>query len=112
MIRALAMLAVTITANVINGPDTLEPSVLNEVEHALAVAPADTDAAVRAAGDVFATNGLSVTAIAVRLVSLQKSDGRWRVGGTNFTHEAVRILESVSGLTSHVPRPEDGKGNQ
>lgn len=112
MIRALAMLAVTITANVINGPDTLEPSVLNEVEHALAVAPADTNAAVRAAGDVFATNGLSVTAIAVRLVSLQKSDGRWRVGGTNFTHEAVRILESVSGLTSHVPRPEDGKGNQ
>ena len=111
MIRALAMLAVTITANVINGPDTLEPSVLNEVEHALAVAPADTNAAVRAAGDVFATNGLSVTAIAVRLVSLQKSDGRWRVGGTNFTHEAVRILESVSGLTSHVPRPEDGKGN-
>lgn len=98
MIRALAMLAVTITANVINGPDTLEPSVLNEVEHALAVAPADTNAAVRAAGDVFATNGLSVTAIAVRLVSLQKSDGRWRVGGTNVTAEAVAILESVSGL--------------
>ena len=98
MIRALAMLAVTITANVINGPETLEPSVLNEVEHALAVAPADTNAAVRAAGDVFATNGLSVTAIAVRLVSLQKSDGRWRVGGTNVTAEAVAILESVSGL--------------
>ena len=111
MIRALAILAVTITANVINGPDTLEPSVLNEVEHALAVAPADTNAPVRAAGDVFATNGLSITAIAVRLVSLQKSDGRWRVSGTNFTHEAVRILESVSGLTSHVSRPEDGKGN-
>ena len=98
MIRALAILAVTITANVISGPDALEPSVLNEVEHALAVAPADTNAAVRAAGDVFATNGLSVTAIAVRLVSLQKSDGRWRVNGTNVTAEAVAILESVSGM--------------
>ena len=99
MIRALAILAVAITANVINGPDALEPSVFNEVEHALARAPGDTNAVVRAAGDVFATNGLSATAIAVRLVSLQKADGSWRVGGTNFTHEAVAILESVSGLS-------------
>ena len=99
MTRLAPLLAVTITANVINGPDALEPSVLNEVEHALSRAPADTNAVRRAGGDVFATNGLSAAAVAIRLVSLQKADGRWVVGGTNFTHEAVAILEGVSGLS-------------
>lgn len=109
--KALApVLATTIVAHVINGPETLEPSVLNEVEHALAAAPAETNA-VSAAGDVFATNGLPAAEVAIRLVSLQRGDGRWLVNGTNFTAEAVRILESVSGLTSHVSRPSDGKGN-
>ena len=92
-------LAVTITAQVINGPDAvLEPSVLNEVEHALAMVPQDeTNAAVRATGDVFSTNGLSATAIAVKLVSAQRSDGRWLVNGTNCTQVAVAILAELAG---------------
>ena len=106
-----SVLATTIVAHVINGPETLEPSVLNEVEHALAAAPAETNAVSETTGDVFATNGLPASAVAIRLVSLQRGDGRWLVNGTNFTAEAVRILESVSGLTSHVSRPSDGKGN-
>ena len=106
----LPILAVTISAQVIGGGEALEPSLINEVERALGLAPAETNAAVTAVGDVFATNGLSATATAVRLVSLQRGDGCWFVGGTNVTAEAIRILEAVSGLTSQVSRPSDGKG--
>lgn len=106
----LPIFAMTISAQLIGGGDALEPSVLNEVERALDLAPAETNAAATAVGDVFATNGLSATATAIRLVSLQRGDGRWFVGGTNVTAEAVRILESVSGLASQVSRPSDGKG--
>ena len=102
--------AATITAQLIGGGDALEPSLVNEVERALGLAPAETNAVATVVGDVFATNGLSATATAVRLVSLQRGDGRWFVGGTNQTAEAVRILEAVSGLTSQVSRPSDGKG--
>lgn len=106
----VSVLATTIVAHIINGPEALEPSVLNEVERALAVAPAETNVVPKAVGDVFATNGLPAAEVAIRLVSLQRADGRWLVNGTNFTTEAVRILESVSGLTSQVSRPSDGKG--
>lgn len=92
------MLAAAITAELIGGPDTLGESILNEVEHALARAPADTNACLCAGRDMFATNGLSSSAIAIRIVSLQKDDGRWMVNGTNCTHEAVGILRAVSGL--------------
>ena len=102
-------LAVTITANVIGGADALEPSVLNEVERALAVAPAETNAVPCAAGDVFATNGLSATDVAIRLVSLQRADGRWYVSGTNFTAEAVGILKRLGGAVSLQSRgPKTG----
>ena len=110
MTPLLPILAATISAQVIGGGDALEPSVLNEVERALMRAPAETNAVGAVAGDVFATNGLSATETAIRLVSLQRGDGRWFVGGTNVTAEAIRILESVSGLTSQVSRPSDGKG--
>jgi len=92
-------LAVTVVAHVINGPEALEPSVLNEIDRALAVAPCETCGtnAVGPVGDVFATNGLAASAVAIRLVSLQRSDGSWFVGGTNFTAEAVRILSALQG---------------
>ena len=106
----LPIFVMTISAQLIGGGDALEPSVLNEVERALDRAPAETNAAATVVGDVFATNGLSATATAIRLVSLQRGDGRWFVGGTNVTAEAVRILESASGLKSQVSRPSDGKG--
>jgi len=97
---ALLAIAAAITANVINGPDAeLEPSVLNEVEHAISRAkPAEKPHPV--AGDVFGTNGLSRTAIALKLVSSQTADGTWLVNGTNFTAEAVRILSHMGGIDS------------
>ena len=102
MIRLAIVFAVTITANVINGPDTLEPSVVNEVEHALSRAPAATER-LPFAGDVLSTNGLSATEVAIRLVSLQKADGSWIVNGTNVTAEAVRILEGLVGKENARP---------
>ena len=85
--------------------DVLEPSVQNEVDHALARAPTNLTAAAaraatnltaRAAKDVFGTNGLDATAVALKLVTLQRADGRWYLDGTNdVTAAAVEILKSL-----------------
>ena len=90
----LAALVVQIPAYP-DGP--LEPSVLNEVEHALGRAPVCVTNAPAAFGDIFATNGLSATAVAVSLVSRQNKSGEWIVNGTNATSEAVAILKALSG---------------
>ena len=88
----LAALVVQMPADP-DGP--LEPSVLNEVEHALGRVPACCKTNEPAAfGDIFATNGLSASAIAISLVSRQDKDGKWIVNGTNATIEAVSILSS------------------
>jgi len=90
-------------------PEVLEPSVLNEVEHALsranariakakAAAKASTNANAKAAADAplpFRTNGLSATELAIRLVSTQRADGGWRAGTNDCTAAAVRILEAL-----------------
>lgn len=97
----------------------LEPSVRNEVDHALSLAPSNVYAAVSAAaaraaapdgalpppGDAtnaattvfteaderfFAvTNGLSATDIALKLVSMQQADGRWFDTSTNDVSAAA-----------------------
>ena len=72
--------------------EVLEPSVLNEVEHALAIAPTNSPAP---AGLPFATNGLSRTDLAIRLVSSQREDGRWLVGTNDVTAVAVGLLKSL-----------------
>ena len=87
----LAALVVQVPADP-DGP--LEPSVLNEVEHALGRAPVCATNAPAVFGDIFATNGLSATAVAVSLVSKQDKSGEWIVNGTNATSEAVAILSS------------------
>ncbi len=46
--------------------------------------------------DVFGTNGLSATAIALKLISAQGPDGRWRVGTNDVTVTALRILRTLS----------------
>ena len=94
LIALLAALVVQVPADP-DGP--LEPSVLNEVEHALSRAPACATNAPAAFGDIFATNGLSATAVAVSLVSRQGSSGEWIVNGTNATAEAVAILMALVG---------------
>lgn len=74
----IAILAAGIVVNLINdGGVVLEPSVMNEVEHALARAKPPAEVR-QIEGDVFATNGLSATAIAIKLVSMQVLTGRGR----------------------------------
>ena len=80
--------------------DVLEPSVQNEVDHALSRAPTNLTAAVAAAAtkDLFATNGLDATAIAIKLISLQRADGRWYLDETNdVSTVAVEILKHIGG---------------
>ena len=81
-----------ITAQPLVNEDVLEPSVCNEVEHALSVAPTNVPVASCLP---FATNGLNRTQIAIRLVSSQRTDGRWFVGTNDVTAAAVRLLESL-----------------
>ena len=86
--------------------DVLEPSVRNEVDHAIARAPVEAwtaatnvSAEVRGAAwvreDGSATNALSATAIALKLISTQGADGRWRCGTNDWTVTALRILRTL-----------------
>lgn len=81
-----------------DGP--LEPSIQNEVDHAVGLAEAwlsahsDTNAVPR--DDLFKTNGLSREKIALQLVSSQRGAGWWGTS-TNAapTRLAVQILKGL-----------------
>ena len=85
-------LAVTITAQPLVNEDVLEPSVRNEVRHALSLAPTNAPPATILPAW---TNGQSRTQVAIRLVSAQKADGRWLVGTNDVTSAAVELLKEV-----------------
>ena len=121
--------AVSLALPALVSEDVLEPSVRNEVDHALSAAPAEawttatndvpTSAVLSPAcpfcgsrplppaadpqrpvpllpnPDWFGTNGLSATAIALKLVSAQGADGRWHVGTNDVTVTALRILRTL-----------------
>ena len=80
----------------------LEPSVQNEVDHAVARAErwlarqARRDGDVLPQEDLFGTNGLSRAEIALALVSSQRGEGWW-VTPTNTvpTRTAVHILKGL-----------------
>lgn len=91
---AFLFVAVAIVAQPLVNEDVLEPSVMNEVEHALSVAPTNATP-VTVAWDP-GTNGLSRTALALRLVSSQRADGRWFDGTNDVTAVARRLLESLA----------------
>ena len=92
-IRIVASLfAVVITAQPLVNGDVLEPSVCNEVEHAIARAPTNAPPATFLP---VSTNGLDRTQVAIRLVSCQRSDGRWVVGTNDVTAAAVELLKSL-----------------
>lgn len=95
--------AVLITAQPLADEDVLEPSVQNEVDHALSLAPEDTvpvsEESVAFAA-LYATNGMPATARAIALVSSQK-EGRWTYAGRDVTPAACRLLRKASG----VPEP-------
>ena len=84
--------------------DVLEPSVQNEVDHALDIVPtnivkiADYPDDFRifcTTNDFFGTNGLSHTEIAIKLISSQKSGGVWVYGTNDVTSVAVEILKRL-----------------
>ena len=90
-VPALA-LAVSVTAQPLVNEDVLEPSVRNEVRHALSLAPTNAPAATVLPAW---TNGQDRTQIAIRLVSAQRADGRWLVGTNDVTSAAVEILRET-----------------
>ena len=93
ILKALVIaLAVTITAQPLVNEDVLEPSVRNEVRHALSLAPTNAPPATILPAW---TNGQSRTQVAIRLVSAQKADGRWLVGTNDVTSAAVELLKEV-----------------
>ena len=71
----------------------------NFIQPNLWFSPAATNAATnappRVSADVFGTNGLTRTEIALKLVSAQKSDGRWLSGTNDVTSAALEILKSL-----------------
>ena len=95
MTKAAALLAAAAYsgAHPLANEDFLEPSVLNEVEHALSVAPTNSPPPVAWKP---ATNGLSRTALALHLVTSQRADGRWVAGTNDVTAAARQILERLA----------------
>jgi hypothetical protein len=93
-LAALSLAAAAIVAQPLANDDVLEPSVLNEVEHAISVAPTNPPPP-SAAWDP-KTNGLSQTAVAIRLVASQRADGRWLDGTNDVTAAALRLLEAIA----------------
>ena len=84
--------AAVLTAHPLVNEDVLEPSVRNEVRHALSVAPTNAPAATVLP---ISTNGLNRTQIAIGLVSAQKGDGRWCVGTNDVTSTAIELLKEL-----------------
>lgn len=99
-ILAMMIAAAAIAVRPLVDEDVLEPSVQNEVEHALSRARISTDvvaveSCLSMTNSILCTNGLTRTQLAVRLVSMQRSDGRWVDGTNDVTSLAVRILSSL-----------------
>ena len=86
------VLVVSLTAQPLVNEDVLEPSVRNEVRHALSLVPTNAPAATVLPAW---TNGQNRTQVAIRLVSAQKADGRWFVGTNDVTSAAVELLKEV-----------------
>lgn len=90
----LTAIGIAIYAEPLANSDFLEPSVRGEVDHALDIAPTNLVASAKT-GCWFKTNNLSRSEIAIKIVSLQKSDGRWLDGTNDVTAAAVEILRSL-----------------
>ena len=100
--KALAAILAAIEFGTIVSDDVLEPSVRNEVDHALARAAevgraTEKSTAVASTASVPSawTNGLSATAIALKFVSSQRADGHWFDGTNDVTGSVVQVLEKL-----------------
>ena len=78
--------------------DVLEPSVENEVVHALDSAPTNPSPCAipreEAVAALIGTNRLTATECAIKLVSSQRADGRWFAGTNDVTSVAIELLKS------------------
>ena len=92
MLGKALVIAAVITAQPLVNEDVLEPSVRNEVRHALSLAPTNAPAATLLP---VLTNGCNRTQLAIRLVSAQKADGRWFVGTNDVTSVATELLKEL-----------------
>ena len=92
MLGKALVIAAVITAQPLVNEDVLEPSVRNEVRHALSLAPTNAPTATLLP---VSTNGLNRTQLAIRLVSAQKADGRWFVGTNDVTSAATELLKEL-----------------
>ena len=92
MLGKALVIAAVITAQPLVNEDVLEPSVRNEVRHALSLAPTNAPTATVLP---VPTNGLNRTQLAIRLVSAQKADGRWFAGTNDVTSAAVSLLKET-----------------
>lgn len=93
-----ALFALTLSVQPLADSDFLEPSIQNEVDHALSIAPDDSPEPTlpeHLVNDPFKTNALDKTSIAIKLVSAQTKDGRWMIGTNDVTRVAVKILENL-----------------
>lgn len=111
--KTLVLMAAPFIVQIVNESGAiLEPSVVNEVEHALSRAATNAPP-FTAQCDIFGTNGLSAADVAITLVSRQNAKGEWIVNGTNATSEAAGILRSLiePGVPERPPvihNPENG----
>ena len=92
MLDKALVIAAVITAQPLVNEDVLEPSIRNEVCHALSLAPTNAPAVTLLP---VPTNGLNRTQLAIRLVSAQKADGRWFVGTNDVTSAAIELLKEL-----------------
>ena len=92
MLEKALVIAAVITAQPLVNEDVLEPSVRNEVRHALSLAPTNAPTATVLP---VPTNGLNRTQLAIRLVSAQKADGRWFAGTNDVTSAAIELLKEL-----------------
>ena len=93
LLRPIALVfAAVITAQPLVNEDVLEPSVRNEVRHALSLAPTNAPASATLP---IPTNGLNRTQIAIGLVSAQNADGRWLAGTNDVTSAATELLKEL-----------------
>lgn len=109
MVMLFAVLSFVVNIRPIADGHRLSESLSNEVEHAIERAEKAREkksgakgdkrgASVipkKIEGDIFGTNSLNATQIAVKIVSMQQPDGQWRIRGTNVTHMAVEILNGL-----------------
>ena len=87
------ILATTLSLQPLVSEDVLEPSVQNEVDHAIAMG--EKALGTNVVEVLVGTNSLTATQKAIRLVSSQRSDGRWFVGTNDVTAVAVEILKNL-----------------